>query len=424
MSEQFLHYVWKYKLFNTGDLITTDGESVEVVKTGVHNHDAGPDFFNAHVRIANTLWVGNVEIHKQSADWHRHKHHDDKAYDNIVLHVVYEDNAIVQRGSGEVIPTIELKGKIAKSVLDKYESFGSNNNWIPCEKSISDASTISITTTIDRMLLERLERKSLAIEDQLASNKNNWEETFYQQLANKFGFKKNAAPFELLAKSLPMSILAKHKNSLMQIEALLFGQSGLLNTHLSDKYLIGLQNEYEFLRRKYKLQPLESHLWKFLRLRPMNFPTLRIAQFSQLIYSSSHLFSKLLETESLVDVQKLFKVSTSEYWKTHYTLDKKSKESSKSLGINATNTLIINTVIPFLFVYGKRMGQEKLVDRAMNFLEDLPPETNSIIKQWKALELPVKSAYDTQALLQLKNEYCNYKKCLNCSIGNDLIKNS
>lgn len=423
MSEEFLHYIWKFKLFNQQDLKTLAGEAVEIVKAGTHNTDAGPDFFNAQLKIDSTLWAGNVEIHINSSDWEKHSHQQDKAYNNVVLHVVYNADKPVYRTSGELIPTIELKERITEKIVQNYQTFKTSNDWVPCEKQITAVSSFIINSTLDRLLIERLERKSVSIIRSLELNNNNWEETFYQHLARNFGFKTNAEPFELLAKSLPMLYLGKHKNSMLQIEALLFGQAGLLEEHYKDKYLQTLQNEYVFLKHKLKLQSIDAHLWKFLRLRPVNFPTIRIAQFANLVFNASHLFSKIIETVEFLALKKLLDVNVSEYWLTHYTFDKLSVSKKKHLGEEAVNNIIINTIVPFLFVYGKQKKEEKYVERALQFLENTQGESNAIIEKWKALKLPVKTAHSTQALLQLKNEYCNHKKCLSCSIGNYLLKN-
>ena len=453
MTEEFLHYIWKFRLFNQLNLQTTVGENIEIIKVGIHNLNAGPDFFNAQLRIGNTLWAGNVELHINAKDWNKHNHQEDKAYDNVILHVVFNSDEKIYRKSGELIPTLELKDKIENNIIHKYLNFKSNNDWIPCEKQISEVPEIIINSTLDRLLLERLEAKSTSITESLKINKNNWEETFYQHLARNFGFKTNAVPFELLAKSLPSIILGKHKNSILQIEALLYGQAGLLNEHLEDKYLLALQNEYVFLKQKFQLHAIDAHLWKFLRLRPLNFPTIRIAQFANLIFNSSHLFSKIMETEKCVDLKKLLNVGVSDYWHNHYVFDKASSSLlastmqqndlsldqgisnfikdlppanflKKRLGKDSVNNIIINTVVPFLFVFGKHKNEEKYVNRALQFLEQTEGENNAIIKKWAALKLSVNKAYSTQALLQLKNEYCNNKKCLNCNIGNYLIKKS
>lgn len=424
MTEEFLHHIWKFRLFDQLELKTTTGEKIEIQKPGEHNFDAGPDFFNGKIKVGETLWAGNVEVHVNSSDWNRHSHQKDKAYDNIILHVVNNVDIVLHRSSGEKIPTLEIKNRIHKKLYQNYLDFKSSNDWIPCANQIATVPEIILNSTKDKLLLERLQRKSIAIVNSLALNNNNWEETFYQNLARNFGFKTNAEPFELLAKSVPSIILGKHKNSLLQIEALLFGQAGMLFEHFSEKYPQQLQNEYAFLKQKFKLQPIEKHLWKYLRLRPINFPSIRIAQFANLIFNSSHLFSKVLELENASELKKMMDVSVSEYWHSHFMLDRKSNNKPKHLGDESINNIIINTIVPFLFVYGKQKDDERYVNKALLFLEETLGENNSIIRKWEELGVPVKTAHSTQALLQLKNEYCNNKKCLSCSIGNYVLKNS
>ncbi len=424
MTEEFLHHIWKFRLFDQLELKTTKGELVEIQKPGDHNFDAGPDFFNGKIKVGETLWAGNVEVHINSSDWKRHLHQNDKAYDNIILHVVNNADTILHRSTGEEIPTLEIKNRIHKKLYQNYLDFKSSTDWVPCEKQISSVPEFIINSTKDKLLLERLERKSIAIIDSLKLNNNNWEETFYQSLARNFGFKTNAEPFELLAKSIPSIVLGKHKSSLLQLEALLFGQAGMLFEHFTEKYPQQLQNEYAFLKQKFKLQPIEKHLWKYLRLRPINFPSIRIAQFANLIYHSSHLFSKILELENASELKKMMNVSVSGYWESHFMLDRISNKKPKSLGEEAINNIIINTIVPFLFVYGKQKDDEKYISRALLFLEQTRGESNSITRKWEKLGVSVKTAHSTQALLQLKNEYCSHKKCLNCSIGNYLLKNS
>ncbi|MDQ3046004.1 MAG: DUF2851 family protein [Bacteroidota bacterium] len=424
MSEDFLHHLWKFKLFNQLDLVTTNNEPVEIIKAGDHNFDSGPDFFNARVKIGETLWAGNVEVHISGSDWNRHQHQHDKAYDNIILHVVYHADKPMHRTSGEVIPTIEIRSRVDQKMYQNYLNFKSSSGWIPCEKNISAVPDLIIQNTIDRLLLDRLERKAVAIQNSLQLNSNNWEETFYQALARNFGFKTNAEPFELLAKSLPSLTVARQRTSLLQIEAMLFGQAGFLNEHFEDEYPRQLQNEYVFLKQKYRLQPIENHLWKFLRLRPVNFPTIRLAQFAGLAFKSERLFSKIMDAETSNELKDLLKVDVSAYWLTHYQFDKPSTKKSKHLGMEAIQNLIINTIVPFLFVWGKQKGEEFYIDRALQFLQELDGEKNTLIKRWEELGLPVAKAYSTQALLQLKTELCNNKKCLSCPAGNYLLKNS
>lgn len=423
MTEELLHYLWKFRLFDQQALQTTQGESVEILKAGEYNHHAGPDFFNSKIKIAATLWAGNVEVHIHASDWKKHAHQGDRSYDNIILHVVYHADQQIYRASGEAIPTLELRNRIATSYYTNYLRFKLSNDWIPCEKQLARVPAIVWNASLDRLLVERLEEKSNGIQQVLALNKMNWEETFYQVLARNFGFKTNALPFELLAKSIPLLILGRHKNNLMQVEALLFGQAGFLDEHLEDRYPQQLQNEYVFLKQKFRLQPIDNHLWKFLRLRPVNFPTIRIAQFAALVHESAHLFSKMLDAEKLDDVKMLLKMEVSAYWESHYRFDRKSAERKKRLGNEAVQNLIINTIIPFLFVYGKVKACEIYMERALQFLEELEGESNSVITYWRSLNVPVEKAYATQALLQLKNNYCDGKKCLHCSIGNYLLKN-
>jgi hypothetical protein len=426
MQEEFLWHIWKFRLFDNRDLQTVSGEEIKIIKVGEHNSDSGPDFFNARIKIGGTEWAGNVEIHTNASDWHKHKHTTDKAYNNIILHVVHEADEKLFRKGGEEIPTLELKDRIPQEVYGKYLQFKSSKDWIPCEKQIASVDKFTLNNWLDnwldRLLVERLERKSKTITDSLKQNKNNWEETFYQMLARNFGQKINSEPFELLAKALPVSVLAKHKNNLLQIESLLFGTAGMLEKDFKDDYPNELKKEFKFLKSKFKLKPIDSSLWKFMRLHPPNFPTIRISQFANLIYKSSHLFSKILEANSVKQIISLLETETSEYWQTHYRFDKISPKRKKKLGSDSINTIIINTIIPFLFIYGKQKREEKFCDNALSFLEKLSPENNSIISKWRSIGIPAKSSYETQALLQLKNEYCSQKKCLSCGVGNFLLK--
>lgn len=423
MTEDFLHYLWKFKLLDNLNLKTTSDEIIELLKTGEHNFDAGPDFFNGKLKIGKTVWAGNIEIHVNASDWEKHKHNTNKAFDNIILHVVYNADIQIKRANGELIPTLEVKNKFNPKLYNNYLNFKSSKEWIPCAKQIHLTPQMIINSTIDKLLLERLERKVIAVKNSLQLNKNNWEETFYHYLARNFGFNTNAEPFELLAKSTPLNVLAKHKNSLLQIEALLFGQAGFLDEHYSDAYILSLQNEYTLLKHKFKLQSIDKHLWKFLRLYPANFPTIRIAQFADLVYRSSHLFSKIIDAESIEAIKKMLAANVSEYWNNHYKFETISNKKSKSLGSQSIDIIIINTVVPFLFVYGKQMNDDKYIDRAILFLEKIKGEKNSITKSWDELKIPINTAYNTQALLQLKKEYCSQKKCLQCGIGNYLLKN-
>ena len=421
MTEDFLQFIWEHRLFETNNLKTTDGEKLEVVEQGTRNTDSGPDFFNAKVRIEDTLWVGNIEIHRNSSDWMRHNHDTDGAYDSIILHVVDNFDKPVQRKSGSTIPALVLT--YPAHILENYRQLLAARTWIPCQVRFRAIDPFVLKIGFNRLMIERLQDKTAEILERLALNQNNWNETFYQFMARNFGFKTNALPFEMLAKSLPVSILGKHKNNLQQVEALLFGQSGLLNMELfGDDYFLNLRTEYEFLSKKYGLKPVAGHLWKFLRLRPVNFPTVRIAQLAALIHQSSGLFSEILDTGQITQLQKLFDVRASDYWNNHYKFSYPSKNSIKHLGESAVNNLIVNTIVPFLFVYGEQNNKHYLKDRALDWLEKMPAETNSVITKWEGLGIQPQSAFETQALLQLKNRYCSERRCLKCHVGNKIIR--
>ena len=422
LPEEFLQYIWESRLFYTESLKTSNGENVNIIDVGKRNSDSGPDFFNAKVKIENTIWAGNIEIHKKSSDWKKHKHQTDKAYDSVILHVVEKDDQPVKRSNRKIIPTLLLK--YPEHLQTNYQNLLDSKTWIACQNQFHKVDPIILQLGFNRLMIERLEGKTNEILEKFKQNKNDWNETFYQMLAKMFGFKVNAIPFELLAKSSPLKILAKHKSNLHQLEALLFGNSGLLNNQLlGDDYYLNLRNEYSFLYKKYNLKGVESHLWKFMRLRPGNFPTIRISQLAALINRSQGLFSKIIEIENIESMRELFNVHASEYWNSHYNFNKLSKRNSKKeLGEKSINTLIINVVIPFLFVFGEKQNKHHLKNRALEFLEQLPPESNSVITKWKDLGINSRSAFETQALLQLKNIYCEKKKCLNCQIGVKLVK--
>ena len=419
MKEEFLHYLWKYKLYQNNKLTTSTGESIEILNHGIHNFDSGPDFFNAKIEIDNTTWVGNVEMHLKSSDWYLHNHQKNKAYDNVILQVVVNNDKEVFRTNGLSIPTLELK--FDEKLFSNYHNLIKKETWVACQENIHQVDSFKISSWLEKLAIERLEQKSDRITELLEQVNNSWEIAFYYQLARNFGFKLNSDPFELLAKSLPLAYIGKHKDNLIQIEALLFGQAGFLEELEGDEYYLSLRKEYLYLQRKFKLKPLEKHLWKFLRSRPGNFSTIRIAQFAQLIYKSKSLFSKILEIEKLESFYELLVVKPSEYWDTHYIFNKESVFKEKNLGKSAVDVILINTIVPFLFVYGKLKGQNKFQEKAISLLEKIKPEKNTIINNWSDLNMQSKSAFDTQALIQLKNSYCNEKKCLNCQIGNVLI---
>ncbi len=419
MKESILHYVWQNKLFVSQEIKTTDGERVEIIDVGRINTDAGPDFFNAKIKIGDTLWAGNVEIHTVSSEWNKHNHQQDKAYDSVILHVVLQADSDVYRIDGTKIPQLELK--FPQQIETNYELLFSQQKWIPCADKIDQVPSIVIQSWKNALLTERLEQKMSSIESLLNENNRHWEEAFYITLARSFGFGTNSQAFESLAKSLPLSVLGKHKDQLFQLEALLFGQAGLLDLETYDEYSVNLKKEYEFLRAKYELNPLEKSQWKLLRLRPDNFPHVRIAQFAVLIHSSTKLFSKITENPNLAYIRTLFAYETSTYWKANYLFGRESKARTKRLGEQSINGLIINTVVPFLFCYADQKKNDDLKDRALQILEQLESEQNAIITGWRSLGLHVDNAFDSQSLLQLKKSYCDEKKCLRCRIGHKIL---
>lgn len=422
MKESVLHFIWQYKLFNTRNetLKTTDGEIVEVIDVGKYNTDAGPDFFNAKIKIGHTVWAGNVEFHQLSSDWEKHQHLNNKAYDNVILHIVEKADRDVYRTNGEKIPQMELSG--SEETQAKYSELLTNRTWIACENTIGSVDAFRIQDWKNALLHERFEIKTQTISSLLINTDNHWEEAFYISLARSFGFGVNSLPFELMAKSLPLQIIGKHKDDLLQLEALLLGQAGLLNDEVDDDYALRLKKEYHFLQTKYHLVQIDKSQWKLLRLRPDNFPYIRLAQFATLIFTSSKLFSKILENKDISSLRALFHCEVSEYWKNHYLFGKKSdKPSSKKMGNSTIDILLINTVVPFLFAYGKQKADQDLVDRAFAFLEEIPSEKNTIIDKWKTLGVNSINAFDSQALLHLKKNYCDEKKCLRCRIGHQII---
>jgi hypothetical protein len=421
MKEDLLHYIWRTRKFSHGNLRTTEGVPLHIKAIGEYNLDAGPDFSNARVRIGDMLWAGNVEMHLKASDWYQHRHENDQAYDNVILHVVFDEDRVVFRKNGERIPCLELKKHIPAKIASSYQRLQHSENWIPCQQQLHQVRDLTKNLCLDRVLVERLESKTSEISRILKLNINNWEEAFYQCLARSFGSKVNAAPFEQLAKSLPMRLLAKHKDNLLQLEALLFGQAGMLTPELKDDYPVRLRQAYEHLQLKYGLRPILPESWKFLRMRPANFPTLRIAQFAMLIHQSNHLFSKILAAKNHKEIEHMFALKIANYWRDHYVFDKPSIRRQKSLGKSTIHLLIINTIAPFLFHYGKTKDLLKLQEKALALLEQVPPEKNSIIKRWQELGMQIDSAYQTQALLQLKKNYCDRKDCLNCSIGHEIV---
>jgi len=420
-KEEILHHIFQYKLFNALQLKTINDEPLEILKVGIRNINAGPDFLNSLIKIGDTQLAGNIEIHINASDWIKHNHQNDKAYDNVILHVVYNnDKPIVQNKIA--IPTLVLKGIVDESLFVKYEHLNKNKKFIPCETSINKVPELVVNSWIDRMLAERMEDKASLVNEILRNTNNSWEETFYQLLSYAFGFGLNKQVFLKLAQTLPLTIIAKHKNNLFQIEALIFGTAGLLNDFFVDEYPKQLQNEYQFLRNKYSLNNfIKKQEWIFAKMHPSNFPTIRLAQFSKLVFQSSHLFSKIIACKNSESIQRMFHVDTSEYWQSHYVFEKSSTRKIKNLGESAIDLILINTIVPTLYFYAK--SNSKYRELSLNLLLETKAENNTITRGFDSIGLKITSAYSSQALLHLKNNYCANKKCLNCAIGNYLIKN-
>jgi hypothetical protein len=424
MNESFLHYLWQYQYFDKTDLQTQDGEPISIFKTGILNTNAGPDFSQAKIKIGAIDWVGNVEIHANASEWLNHKHNINKAYENVILHVVWENDAETKRMDGSVIPTIELKGRVDEGLIRAYKKLINSPASIPCEKSFPVVSDLTKLSMLDQAILQRLESKAEIVNQLLKSNNNDWEETAYQVLLKNFGFKINAEPFLQLAKSLPYKIIQKHSSNLQQIEALLFGQAGMLETKTKDEYISLLYREYEFLSKKYSLYEsrLNSAQWKFLRLRPANFPTLRIAQLASILYSQKNLLSTFIETDSYPKLLNVFAASPATYWQSHYHFAKKSKGFVPDLGESSKQNLLINSVVSLLVAYSKAKDDPRLMERAVEILQHLPAEVNKITKLWTGLGISVKSAFDSQALIEQYNNLCQKRQCLNCAVGVSLLK--
>jgi hypothetical protein len=413
--------VWQYGLFNHARLVTTSGEITTVVHPGTYNTNSGPDFLMAKIYIGNTLWVGNIEIHLKTSDWKKHHHHHDNKYDNVILHVVYEHDTSTE---SQNVSVIELRNIIDASLMHRYKKIMEHKGWIPCEKIIQDIDYFRFKSGLVSLAVERLQKKTDNIIRKFNQNNNSWEETLYHSIAYAYGLKINADAFEKLACSVLLKIIGKHKNNLMQIEALLFGQAGLLNSPLHDEYAIQLKNEFTFLKEKYQLKPMQAHEWHFLRLRPAAFPTVRIAQFAMFLHQSVHLFSKIKEINHIKTLEKLFESGASPYWKSHYRFDAPSTSTNKSLGTTTIRLIIINSIIPVLFAYGITTGNDEIKERALSLLEQLPAELNAIIRKWSALKHTPENALESQALIELKNNYCDKKQCLKCHVGTYLLKNA
>ena len=420
--EQLLHYVWKHKIFPLKELKTTTGQQVEVIDTGLANTDAGPGFFNAKLKLDGVLWIGNIEIHERSSDWFKHGHHADAGYNSVILHIASEIDTEISRSNGERIPQIQLI--CPEAVRTNYKELLETDSYPPCYRIIPSLPPFTAHSWMTALQMERFEQKATLLNERLKRCQGNWEDAFFITLARNFGFGLNGDAFETWAHQLPFRAVDKHRNDLFQIEAIFFGQAGILEDSDGDGYYLRLKKEYTYLQHKFGLIPMDASLWRFLRLRPANFPHIRIAQLACLYHRAYGLLSRIMETETLQGVRDILKGGTSEYWLTHYTFGGSSPSRPKTLSNTSLDLLIINTVVTFLYAYGLHKGNRVLCARAGSFLEELKAENNYITRMWEQCGMKTSNAADSQALIQLKKEYCDKKKCLYCRIGYEYLKRS
>lgn len=425
MNEEFLHFLWQYKYYKPGLFFTDQDHQMEVIHPGLPNSNAGPDFFNAKIKLDEVIWAGNVEIHIHASDWYRHSHHQDPLYDNVVLHVVLHNDREIVNSSGRLIPGWEMD--VPGNILKDYQTLKSHKGWVACEDFISDVPGFEMDAWIERMLIEKLEKKVTGISELLTSYRNDWQQVFFVVLSRNFGFGLNGDPFEQLARQIPWQYILKNADSPVKLEALFLGQAGFLEVLLhEDKYVQMLVREYRLMKHKYNLSPMSAHLWKFLRMRPGNFPTVRLVQLAALISGNPFLFDKLLACKNLNDARNLLSVKPSEYWHNHYRPGVEGPIKSKKTGKQTIDLIIINTVIPLFFAYGKLRSNSMLQQRALDWLAELPPEKNSIVSGWERPSIGIKalSSAQSQGLVYLKRNYCNHRKCLSCRVGHKALSSN
>ena len=420
MQEDLLHYIWKHKAFNTSQLKTTKGEAISINLLGQHNHNSGPDFFNSQLSIDSQFWAGNVEIHIKSSDWYVHNHETDKAYDNVILHIVWEHDTEIFRKDNSEIPTLELKHYVDKNLLDNYQKLMQSKSWINCESYFPEIDIFLLNNWLELLFIERLEQKSEAIRDLLEASNNDWEAVLFKMLLKNFGLKVNGESFLSLANSLDFSVLRKLQNDVLDLEALLFGQANLLDTDTEEIYFLDLKERYKFLKQKFKLNNQGVLPVQFFRLRPSNFPSIRLSQFANLYSTEQNLFSIVIDLKTKEDYYKFFKKGVTDFWDTHYTFSKTSKKSKKLLTKSFIDLVIINTIIPLKFSYAKSQGKS-IEEDLFQLIRQIKIEENSIVSNFKDLKKIENTALNSQAFLQLKQQYCDKNKCLQCAVGNSLI---
>jgi hypothetical protein len=423
MKEDFLHYLWKFKKFDTLNLKTFNNEEITIINVGQYLELAGPDFFNAQITIGNQKWAGNVEIHLKSSDWYVHHHEKDAGYENVILHVVWEHDTEIFRSNNTEIPVLELKKYVEKETVENYQSLMAPKSWIFCEKQLKEIDEFAFKNWQERLFFERLERKSQPIFNLLEQTNQDWEAVLFCLLAKNFGLNTNGEIFLKIAQSIPFSIIRKESFEVENLEALIFGASGLLDSEKEDNYFKDLKFRYFYLLHKYQIEKSCIEPVQFFKHRPDNFPTIRLSQLANLYHSQQNLFSKISTLNSLKDIYEVFQVSASEYWLSHYQFDKESPKKKKPLSKSFIDLIVINTIIPLQFAFAKSQGKE-ISEDLIRLLNEVAPEKNAVLDKFNSFGIQSKSAFETQSLLQLKNEYCNKSKCLECVVGMELLKKS
>lgn len=421
MKEDFLHHLWKFKKFDTLNLKTFNGEEITIVNVGQYLELAGPDFFNAQIVIGNQKWAGNVEIHLKSSDWYVHHHEIDSAYENVILHVVWEHDTDIYRSNNIEIPILELKKHVDPATIQNYQSLMAPKSWIFCEKQIKEVDEFVFKNWQERLFFERLERKSKPIFDLLEQTSQDWEAVLFSLLARNFGLNTNGEAFFKMAQSIPFSIIRKESFEVENLEALFFGLAGLLDSEKEDNYYKDLKFRYFYLLHKYQIEHLMADQVQFFKHRPDNFPTIRLSQLANLYHTHQNLFSKISTLNSLKNSVQVFQIGVSPYWESHYQFDRESPIKKKMLSKSFIDLLLVNTIIPLQFAFAKSQGKE-ITEDLINLLNGLNPEKNAIIDKFSSFGIVSKNAFDTQSLLQLKKEYCNKSRCLECALGLELIK--
>lgn len=423
MKEDFLHYLWKFKKFDAVNLKTAQGELITIIKSGDYLELSGPDFFNAQLIIGDQKWAGNIEIHLKSSDWYLHNHEKDPAYENVILHIVWENDTPIYRKNNSEIPVLILKDYVSKEIIENYSALFAPKTWISCERQIKKIESFVFKNWQERLFFERLERKSNFIYRLLEETNQDWEAVLFCLLAKNFGLNTNGASFLLIAKSIPFSIIRKESFEIENLEALLFGSAGLLDAEKEDVYFKDLKFRYFYLLHKYQLEKTVVEPIQFFKLRPDNFPTVRLSQLAGLYHKHQNLFSKIIDLKSLKKVYDVLHVSVSSYWENHYQFDKESPKKSKFLSNSFLDLIVINTIIPIQFAYSNMLG-EPITEELIAFMNEVPSEKNAILDKFNLFGIKSKNAFESQTLLELKNEYCNKKACLKCSIGIELLKNN